>query len=123
MLLKLYSLLSHGSAYRRLLLLTILLLLIAVLPIAERAKLQSQDPDRQRLEAARERNKKGPNAVPGEILVRFRPDSKSKRLGSQVLVEKSGHQIPMSIRAVSAAFEIVEGLRVAKVNPADTSNA
>ena len=29
----------------------------------------------------------------------------------------------MSIEAVSRTFEIVEGLRVARVNPADTSNA
>lgn len=124
MFLKRYSSLAHASQYRRLLLLTILLSLIAVLPIAQRAERQYQDPYHQRIEAPLERTKKGlPNAVPGEILVRFRSDSKGKRLGTQVLVEKTGRQIPMSIRAVSPAFEIVEGLRVAIVNPADTSNA
>lgn len=61
--------------------------------------------------------------MPGEILVRFRPESNGKRLGRQVVTEKTGRQIPMSIKAISPAFEIVEGLRVAQVNPADTSNA
>src|SRR4030095_586829 len=53
----------------------------------------------------------------------FRPESKSKRLGRQVLIEKTGRQITMSIEAVGPALEIVEGLRIAKVSPAETSNA
>ncbi|HEX6718354.1 MAG TPA: S8 family serine peptidase [Pyrinomonadaceae bacterium] len=119
-----YSLLPHASSYRRLFLLTILLSVIAVLPIAQRAERQSQGPRSQRLAAPPQRTKNAyPNAVPGEILVRFRPDSKGKRLGSQVLIEKTGRQIPLLIKALSPAFEIVEGLRVAQVNPADTSNA
>jgi len=124
MFLKRYSLLSHAARYRWLLLLTILLTLIVVLPISQRAERQSQAPRRQQLEAPLERTKKAyPNAVPGEILVRFHPESKGKRLGPQVLIEKSGDQIPLLIEALSPAFEIVAGLRVAKVNPADTSNA
>jgi subtilisin family serine protease len=124
MFLKRYSLLSHPSRYRWLLLLTVLLSLIAVLPISQRAERQYQAPQRQLLEAPLERTKKGyPNAVPGEILVRFRPESKGKRLGRQVLIEKTGRQIPLLIEAISPAFEIVEGLRVAQVTPADTSNA
>jgi len=116
------SSLSHASQYRRLLPLTILLLLTFVLPIAQRA--ERQGPQGQTSDVSRERTKKRYlNAVPGEILVRFRPDSKRKQVGPQVIVEKTGHQIPLSIRAISPAFEIVPGLRVAKVDPADTSNA
>lgn len=103
---------------------TILLSLIAVLPISQRAQRQYQAPHRQLLEAPLERTKKGyTNAVPGEILVRFRPESKGKRLGRQPLIEKTGRQIPLLIETISPAFEIVAGLRLAKVNPADTSNA
>ena len=103
---------------------TILLLLVAVLPISHRAERRYQPSHRQLLGAPLEGTKKGhPNAVPGEILVRFRPESKGKRLGRQVLIEKTGRQIPVWIEAISPASEIVEGLRVARVNPADTSNA
>lgn len=124
MLLKRYSLLSLASQYRWLLLLTVFLSLIAVLPISQRAQRQDQAPRRQRFQAPLERTKKSyPNAVPGEILVRFRPESQAKGLGRQVVIEKTGRQIPLSIKAISPAFEIVEGLRVAQVNPADTSNA
>ena len=113
---------SHASQYRWLLLLTTLLLLIFVLPISQRA--ERQDSQRQTPEIPSERTKKRYlSAVPGEILVRFRPESKSKKPGGQVVVEKMGRQIPLSIRAISPSFEIVPGLRVAKVNPADTSNA
>jgi subtilisin family serine protease len=44
-------------------------------------------------------------------------------LGRQVVIAKTGRQIPLSIKAVSPALEIVDGLRVAQVNPTDTSNA
>jgi len=97
---------------------------IAVLPISEGAERQYQASHRQLLEAPLEQTKKGyPNAVPGEILVRFRSESKGQRLGRQLLFEKTGRQIPLLIEAINPAFEIVEGLRVAKVNPADTSKA
>jgi Tol biopolymer transport system component/subtilisin family serine protease len=124
MFLKRYPPLSITAQYRwLLLLLTALLAFIAFLPIAQRAERGPQSP-RQILQTPNERIKRrSPNAVPGEILVRFKADSKGKRLGTQMLIEKTGRQIPMSIKAVSPAFEIVEGLRVAKVNPADTSTA
>jgi len=114
-----YSLLSHALRYRWLLLPAILLSLVAVLPMAQRAERQSQTSKA----PAQRSKKKSPDAVAGEILVRFRPESKSKRLGRQVVIAKTGRQIPMSIKAVSPALEIVEGLRVAQVNPADTGNA
>jgi len=38
-------------------------------------------------------------------------------------MEKTGRQIPLFVKNLSPTFEIVEGLRVAQVNPADTSNA
>jgi Tol biopolymer transport system component/subtilisin family serine protease len=110
-------LIPHTSPYRWLLLLAIVVAFIAILPMAQRAERQSQGPQRQQTK------KQNVNAVPGEILVRFRPGSTGKRLGRQVVTEKTGRQISMSIEAVSPAFEIVEGLRVARVNPADTSNA
>jgi subtilisin family serine protease/Tol biopolymer transport system component len=122
--LKPYSSLPRASQYRWVFLLTMLLFVIAVLPIAQRAERQSQGLQRQPPEASTQPTKKRYlNAVPGEILVRFRPESKAKRAGSQVMIEKAGRQIPMSIKAVNPAFEIVEGLRVAKVNPSDTSDA
>src|SRR6185369_11990240 len=121
---KLDSSLPRASQYRWLLLLTLLLSVIVFLPIAQRAERRSQGLQRQPPEPPTQRTKKRYlNSVPGEILVRFRPESKAKRVGSQVLIEKAGRQIPMSIKAVNPAFEIVEGLRVAKVNPSDTSNA
>lgn len=119
-----FSLLPHVSRYRWLLLLTILLSVIAVLPVAQRAQRQSESPRRRLLEAPREQTKKtSPDAVPGEILVRFRPESKAKQPGRQMIIEKTGRQIPMTVEALSRTVEIVEGLRLVKVNPADTGNA
>jgi len=118
------SSLPRASQYRWVFLVTMLLFVIAVLPIAQRAERRSQGLQRQPPETSTQRTKtRYLNSVPGEILVRFRPESKAKRVGSQVLIEKVGRQIPLSIKAVNPAFEIVEGLRVAKVNPSDTSNA
>lgn len=117
----------YASPYRWFLLLTILIAVIAVFPIAQKAERQGQNPQgprHQRLQASSQRTKKDvPNAVPGEILVRFRPESKGKRLGQQVVIEKTGRQIPLVVKSISPAFEIVDGLRVAQVNPADTSKA
>ena len=121
---KRYSLPSHVSKYRWFLPLMILIALIAILPIAQRAERQSQGPQRRVLQAPRAQTKTSyRNAVPGEILVRFRPQSKGRRLGAQMVTEKTGRQIPLSIKALNPAFEIVEGLRLAQVNPADTSKA
>lgn len=115
---------SHTSHCRWLLLLTTFFALIAVIPIAQRAEQQDRRAQSQRVATPLEQTKKKPlNAVPGEILMRFRPESRSKQLGRQVVVEKTGRQIPIQIKAVSPALEIVEGLRIAQVDPADTSNA
>src|ERR1044072_2784404 len=116
---KRYSVLLRASQYRWFLLLAIFFSFVAVLPITQRAQRQPQ-----KGKAPSERTKKKSlDAVPGEILVRFRAESKSKQLGRHVLTEKSGRQIPFSVKAVSPKFEIVEGLRVAQVNPVDTSTA
>lgn len=124
---KRYSLLPRAWKYRWILLLAMLLLLFAVLPTGQRAQRQFHGPERQPPQTPPERTKKGYpdnlSSVPGEILVRFRRGSSGKRLGRQVVVEKTGRQIPLSIETVSPAPEIVEGLRIARVNPADTSNA
>src|ERR1044072_3480573 len=119
-----YSLLTRASQYRWVFLLTMFLSVIAVLPIAQRAERQSQGLQPRPPGASTPTTKKRSlNSVPGEILVRFRPESKAKRVGSQVMIEKAGRQIAMSIKAINPTFEIVEGLRLAKVNPSDTSNA
>jgi Tol biopolymer transport system component/subtilisin family serine protease len=124
LILKPYSLLPRALRYRWVLLLTILFLLIAIFPNTQRAQRQNQNRRPQSLEPSHDPGKKSfPDAVPGEILVRFRAESKSKRTGPQILVEKTGRQIPMSIKAVGPGFEIVEGLRVARVDPAETSKA
>ena len=121
---RIYPPTSHTAYYRRLILLTILLAVVAVLPITQRAERQDQRSQDQRRAAPVNRTKKKQlNVVPGQILVRFRAGSKGRQLGRQVLTEKTGRQISMSIKAVSPAFEIVEGLRVAQVDPAETSNA
>src|SRR4051794_22463652 len=95
-------LISHVLPYRWLLLLTIVLLFITLLPIGQRAERQSQGKGQQRrlLDAPREQTKKTRlNAVPGEILVRFRPGSKGRQLGRQVVAEKTGRQIPLSVES------------------------
>lgn len=115
---------SRAFKYRGLLLLTIPLALIAGLPNSQRAQRQDQTPPRRFLQGPLEQTKNDRHkAVPGEIIVRFRRESKSKALGTHLLTKKTGSQIPLSIQAISPALEIVEGLRLAKVNPADTSDA
>src|SRR5689334_1832275 len=86
--------------------------LIAFFPLAQRAQRQPEPT----------KKKRQLNAAAGEILVRFRGGSKMNRLGRQVVVEKTGRQIPLSIEAVGRTTELVAGLRIARVNPTDTSN-
>src|SRR6185436_1023030 len=86
--------------------LTILLALAAVLPTKQNAQpkdRQSQAPGLHTEQTKKEHR----NAVPGEILVRFRSESEGKRLGKQLLRTKTGRQIPLSIEAISPALEIV----------------
>ncbi|HEX6045885.1 MAG TPA: S8 family serine peptidase [Pyrinomonadaceae bacterium] len=127
MLSKRHYLLPLALRYRWLLLVTILAaIFIAVFPVAQRAERQSpQGPRRPPLQALTERAKKRtyPTAAPGEILVRFRQGSTGKRLGRQVVTERTGRQIAMTVKAIGPGSEIVEGLRIAQVDPADTSNA
>ena len=117
------SALPRVLPYRWIFLLTILLIFVALLPIKQRAERQSQGPQR-RLAAPGEKTKKDRlDAVPGDILVRFRPGSKGRQLGRQVVTEKTGRQIPLSVESAGSASEIVEGLRIVRVNPDDTSKA
>jgi hypothetical protein len=74
--------------YRWLFLLTILLALVAILPIGQKA----QGPQVQKA------GKQYLNAKPGEILVRFRPQSKARQMGRQVVTEKTGRQIPLMVK-------------------------
>src|SRR5690348_8260692 len=114
MIQKRFSSLPRISPYRWIFLLTILVALVAMLPSGQHAARQSQTP-RQKTKKARL------DAVPGEILVRFRPGSKGRQLGRQVVTEMTGRQIPLSVESAGAAADIVEGLRLARVNPDDTS--
>lgn len=102
------------SPYRWIFLFAILLAFIALLPSGQHAARQSQAP-REKMKKARL------DAVPGEILVRFRPGSKGRQLGRQIVTEMTGRQIPLSVESAGAASDIVEGLRLARVNPDDTS--
>lgn len=126
MFLKTNSLLPQASRYRWILLLTILVAVVAILPVAQRAQRdpqQSQQPAQGRNQQT-PGNKKGPlDVVNGEILVRFRPGSNAKRPGRQIVTAKTGRQIALAVRAIGPGPEIVDGLRVAQVNPADTNNA
>src|SRR5918992_4772711 len=121
-----YPRLAHASQYRWLFLLTILLTLVALLPISQSAQRQSQEsqpPQGRRsllLQGPAKPTKKARlDAVPGEILVRFRPDSSGKRLGRQLVTSRTGRQIALAVRAIGPGPEIVDGLRVGQVNPAD----
>ncbi len=105
---------SKRYSRRWLLLLTLLLTVVAVLPLGQKA----QGPS-----TPKQTKPYHPNAVPGEILVRFRPQAKAEQSGRQIVTERTGRQIPMTVEPISPAYEILEGLRLAKVNPADTSNA
>ena len=121
---KRYSSLSRVLQYRWLLLFVVLFAVIAVLPISQRAERQTQSPQGQPAKTPSGATKRSSsNAVPGQILVRFRPGSQGKRIGRQVVTERTGRQIPLSIKAINPAFEIVDGLRIAQVDPAETSNA
>src|ERR1041385_2702395 len=111
------SALPRVSPYRWIFLLTILLIFVALLPVGQRAERQSRQglgPQRQ-LSASGEKTKKERlDAVPGDILVRFRPGSKGRQLGRQVVTEKTGRQIPLSVESAGSASEIVEGLRIVR---------
>src|SRR2546428_9416463 len=68
---------------------------------------------------------KSPNSVPGEILVRFRSESavaKSKQR-SELSIEESGRELSVQLESLSQGPEIVEGLRLARVDSEDTARA
>src|SRR6266404_2490807 len=63
--------------------------------------------------------------VPGEILVRFRSDSVIARTKTRAAfqLEQGERQIPVQVERLSEAPEIVEGLRLARVAPDQTTAA
>jgi uncharacterized repeat protein (TIGR01451 family) len=64
-----------------------------------------------------------PDAVPGEILVRFRKGSAgAKTAQTQILTANGGRQIAMRVESLSPS-EIVAGLRLAHVAPEETAAA
>jgi Subtilase family/Fervidolysin N-terminal prodomain len=63
------------------------------------------------------------HSVPGEILVRFREDAApAKARRTQLLVDQAGAQIPVDLEQ-SPGFEIVPGLRIARVAATETQRA
>ena len=111
----LYSIAAH---YRWLLLLTMFVAVVAILPIGQKA----QGPESRPTVPVEKIRKQKPNAVPGQILVRFRAGSKGRALGRQLVTGKTGRQIPLTVEAIDPTFELVEGLRLVKVDPDDTGN-
>lgn len=105
------------SYFRILGLLVLALCLAAALPRFSSATQQStQEPD------AGSKSRK-PDAIPGEILVRFcKGASSAETAKTQTLAVEGGRQIELRVERL-AAFEIVEGLRLAHVAPEETANA
>lgn len=60
-----------------------------------------------------------PEFVPGEVLVRYRSESVAKRQQSQAVLNADGRQLAIQIERFQGA-DIVPGLRMARVTPADT---
>src|SRR5437016_12188541 len=67
----------------------------------------------------------GIESVPGELLVRFRANSVTaqENQSTAMAVEENGQQITIRIESISPGPEIVEGLRLARVNPEETAAA
>jgi alpha-tubulin suppressor-like RCC1 family protein/subtilisin family serine protease len=67
--------------------------------------------------------------MPGEILVRFRNDAKAARATtkagaySEFVVDDNGRTIPIQVESLNPGPEIVEGLRVARVDSRETLKA
>ena len=63
-----------------------------------------------------------PDFVPGELLVRFRSESKADaaRLAFAPLFDASGRELPVEFAPAAAGLSLVRGLRLARVRPADT---
>src|SRR5258706_1003495 len=68
-------------------------------------------------------------SVPGEILVRFRSDAAAARATNkggdfaQFVAAEDGRQVRLQIEGVAQGSELVEGLRMARVEPAETDDA
>lgn len=124
MFLKRFLLLARASQYRWLLLLTTLFSLTVALPVVQRAARRVHTSQAQEVQGLVPKiGKARSDSVPGEILVRFRTGSKARLSGPQLLVEKTGRHIPSQVDALSPRFEIVEGLRIVRVSPDETSDA
>ncbi|MEP6568273.1 MAG: S8 family serine peptidase [Acidobacteriota bacterium] len=88
----------------------------ATLPSLSSANLQSN------LGASSTEKARKPDAVPGEILVRFRAGTTAKAELMQNLVAAAGRKIPFRVERLGDR-EIVQGLRIAHVTPDDTADA
>jgi uncharacterized repeat protein (TIGR01451 family) len=117
--------LFKNTSFRRACGLVLILLLVVILPPISQALLRPATTPEAKATNSRL------DFVPGEILIRFRRDAISKGVdetiskgGKMMLAPLSGagREIPIQIERVDGA-EIVEGLRLARVAPADTLNA
>jgi uncharacterized repeat protein (TIGR01451 family) len=97
------------------------LILIWIVPNSSRAALQQRGTT-----AAKARHL---DFVPGEVLVRFRPQSEAavasskSGMSSAFAIADANLQVPMRIERLSLASDMVPGLRLARVAPAETMRA
>lgn len=96
----------------------IMLLIAAYIPLSSRAARQTSS-----TQAVTDQKVKKPRYVPGEILVRFKKTSEViKSVSAELSVVESGRQILVHLERLDAA-EIVDGLRLGRVNADDTTLA
>jgi uncharacterized repeat protein (TIGR01451 family) len=103
-----------------------LLLLVGAaltLPRLSQAALQSTEGESLKAKSPK------PVSIPGEVLVRFRKQSvpaKSTLMANaraDMLLQSSGRSIPIQLERLDSGSEVVEGLRLARVNSQDTEAA
>ena len=88
-------------------------------PLIPQAKLQSSDQQNTRPKTYK------PEFVPGEILVRFRPETlkaRSQTAKTEMLVQGDGREISVQVEQLDGV-DVVEGLRMARVAPEETLQA
>src|SRR3981081_1201419 len=107
--------------------LIVMLGLAIITPRSQAIFRSTPTPDNKSAEAVAKRA--GESSVPGEILVRFRGDAAAARAtiksGSytETRPDETGRAIEIKVERLSEGPEIVEGLRVARVEANDTDRA
>lgn len=105
---------SAVAKSRYLVVLLSLMMLTATVPHASRAKQQSSPLSNVKT------NHQKTEFVPGEVLVRFRTGAAAKSLSQMATTLKvEGRELPVAVERLEAS-DLVEGLRLARVQPEDT---